>query len=190
MTVDEDTPLIEGRPLMQLCAAFCRPLRKEEATCAEQYPVKPSCCTACSKRCNPGHSYAGDMQEGMQKIRMAQMPVDVTNIASFRFGKNTGRRTYSCGIALGVLRPPQGLNEGQGSVVGLRAGQITSDGAIARVEKADQAIHHLHNVPHSTLPSQKYVAERMANIDQCLVWVSAQRRNKKTGESGLQSCNC
>ena len=77
MTVDEDAPLIEGRPLMQLCAAFCRPLRKEEATCAEQYPVKPSCCTACSKRCNPGHSYAGDMQEGMQKIRMAQMPVDV-----------------------------------------------------------------------------------------------------------------
>ena len=32
ITVDEESPLMEGRPLMQPCAAFCNPLRKEEAT--------------------------------------------------------------------------------------------------------------------------------------------------------------
>ena len=101
-----------------------------------------------------------------------------------------GHRTYSCGIATGVLRPAQGLNKGQGGVVGLRAGQVASDGPIAGVEKADQAIHHLHNVPHGTKPSQRYVADRMADCDQCLVWVSAQRRNYKTRDSGLQCCSC
>ena len=33
ITVDEGAPFMEVRPLMQLCAAFCRPLRNEEATC-------------------------------------------------------------------------------------------------------------------------------------------------------------
>lgn len=35
-TADEGAPLMEGRLLMQPCAAFCRPLRNEEATCASQ----------------------------------------------------------------------------------------------------------------------------------------------------------
>ena len=158
MIVVEDAPLMEGRPLMQLCAALCRPLRKEEATCAKQQSFKSICCRACSERCSPDHRHAGDMQKGTAEICAAWLPAHHSYISRqekeihclIQIRQKTEHSTHGCGVAIGVLRSAEGLNKGQGGVIGLRAGQVASDGAIARVEKASQAIHHLHNVSHST----------------------------------------
>ena len=92
------------------------------------------------------------------------------------------------------MRPAQSLDEGQGGVVGLRAGQVASDGAIARVKhvkKAGQAVHHLH-----TMTPQQFtlsMAEGMASgsAPTCMATFSEDMRvcsvqYQNRGRSGLQ----